>query len=41
MTALKFMDLRVIQFSQQEMDRITALLPQVKIFFSQPCDCGH
>lgn len=40
MRALRFMDLRVIQFSQGEMDRLTALLPSVKIFFSQPCDCG-
>ncbi|MEO5585275.1 MAG: leucine-rich repeat domain-containing protein [Flavobacteriales bacterium] len=40
MKALRFMDVRVIQFSQDEMDRITALLPSVKIYFSQPCDCG-
>jgi hypothetical protein len=40
MKALRFMDLRVIQFSQGEMDRITTLLPSVKIFFSQPCNCG-
>jgi Leucine-rich repeat (LRR) protein len=41
MRALRFLDLRVIAFSQDEMDRITALLPSVKIFFSQPCNCGE
>ena len=41
MKALRFMDLRVIQFSQSEMDRITSLLPSVKIYFSQPCNCGE
>lgn len=41
MKALRYMDLRVIQFSEKEMARITALLPQVKIFFSQPCNCGE
>ena len=40
MTALKFMDLRVIQFDQTEMDKIEQLLPRTKIFFSQPCNCG-
>ena len=38
--ALRFMDLRAIQFSQEEMERITELLPWVKIHFSQPCNCG-
>ena len=41
MKALRFVDLRVIQFSQGEMDRISALLPSAKIWFSQPCDCGE
>lgn len=41
MKALRFMDVRAIQFSQAEIDRITALLPHVKIFFSQPCNCGN
>ncbi len=41
MKALRFMDLRVIQFSDKEMDRINALLPSVKIYFSQPCNCGE
>lgn len=40
MEALRFMDLRVIQFDQKEMEKISALFPQVKIFFSQPCNCG-
>lgn len=40
MTALRFMDLRVIQFDQGEMTRISELFPQVRIFFSQPCNCG-
>ncbi len=40
MEALRFMDLRVIQFDQKEMEHIAELLPKVKIFFSQPCNCG-
>lgn len=40
MDALRFLDLRNIQFSQQEMDEIQELLPRVKIQFSQPCNCG-
>ncbi len=40
MDALRFMDLRVIQFDQKEMEHISALFPKVKIFFSQPCNCG-
>lgn len=41
MSALRYMDLRVIQFSQGEMDRISSLLPSTKIYFSQPCNCGE
>ncbi|MBS1570684.1 MAG: leucine-rich repeat domain-containing protein [Bacteroidetes bacterium] len=41
MKALRFMDLRVIQFSDKEIDHISQLLPSVKIFFSQPCNCGE
>jgi Leucine-rich repeat (LRR) protein len=40
MEGLRFMDLRVIQFDQREMEKISALFPKVKIFFSQPCNCG-
>lgn len=40
MEALRFLDLRVIQFDEKEMERISALFPKVKIFFSQPCNCG-
>lgn len=40
MEALRFMDLRVIQFDQGEMTKIAELFPKVKIFFSQPCNCG-
>ncbi len=40
MEALRFMDVRVIQFDQLEMEKISALFPKVKIFFSQPCNCG-
>ena len=40
MDGLRFMDLRVIQFDQKEMDAITELFPSTKIFFSQPCNCG-
>lgn len=40
MDALRFLDLRSIQFSQREMDEIQELLPRTNIQFSQPCDCG-
>lgn len=40
MDALRFLDLRNIQFSQQEMDEIRELLPRARIQFSQPCNCG-
>ena len=40
MEALRFMDLRVIQFEQPEMDMIQELLPRTKIWFSPPCNCG-
>lgn len=40
MDALRFMDLRNIQFEQPEMDRIQELLPKTKIHFSAPCNCG-
>ncbi len=40
MGSLKFLDLRVIQFDQTEMDHIAELFPRTKIFFSQPCNCG-
>ena len=40
MKALRFMDLRVIQMEQPDMDRIQDLLPKAKIYFSQPCNCG-
>ena len=41
MEALRFFDLRAIQFEQYEMDRIQELLPKAKIWFSQPCNCGQ
>lgn len=40
MDALRFMDLRNIQFEQPEMDRIQELLPKTKIHFSPACNCG-
>ncbi|MBX2978013.1 MAG: leucine-rich repeat domain-containing protein [Flavobacteriales bacterium] len=40
MRSLRFLDLRAIQFEQHEMDMIQELLPKVKIWFSQPCNCG-
>lgn len=40
MIGLRFMDLRVIQFDQKEMEHIAELFPRTKIFFSQPCNCG-
>ncbi len=41
MASVKFIDLRVIQYEQEEMEHITALFPRAKIYFSQPCNCGH
>ena len=37
---LKELDLRVIQFTKDEKDRITKLLPDTKIHFSSSCNCG-
>jgi len=37
---LKEFDLRVIQFTKDEKDRITTLLPVTKIHFSSSCNCG-
>jgi Leucine-rich repeat (LRR) protein len=41
LTALRFLDLRAIQYDQPEMDRIQNLVPKAKVYFSQPCNCGH
>jgi Leucine-rich repeat (LRR) protein len=41
MASVKFIDLRVIQYDQEEMERITTLFPRAKIYFSEPCNCGH
>ncbi|HMQ77296.1 MAG TPA: leucine-rich repeat domain-containing protein [Flavobacteriales bacterium] len=38
--ALRYVDLRVIQFSPKEMERIAELWPRAKIQFSAPCNCG-
>ncbi len=40
MQALRFMDLRAIQFEVPEMEHLQSLLPSTKIYFSQPCNCG-
>ena len=40
MKALRFMDLRAIQFEVPEMEHLQSLLPSTKIYFSQPCNCG-
>jgi Leucine-rich repeat (LRR) protein len=40
MRALKFLDLRAIQFEVPEMEHLQELMPAAKIFFSQPCNCG-
>ena len=40
MQALRFLDLRAIQFDVPEMEHLQSLLPSTKIFFSQPCNCG-
>lgn len=37
---LKEFDLRVIQFTGAEKERITSLLPETKIHFSASCNCG-
>lgn len=39
--ALRFMDLRAIQFEVPEMERIQGLVPRAKVHFSQPCNCGN
>ena len=41
MSSLRFLDLRAIAFKQNEIELISSLLPSVKIFFSQPCNCGQ
>ncbi len=40
MEALRYYDLRNIQFEVPEMERIEGLLPRAKVYFSQPCNCG-
>ncbi len=40
MEALRFLDLRAIQFELPEMEQIQELVPKAKVFFSQPCNCG-
>ena len=37
---LKEVDLRVIQFSDSEKERISELLPNAKVYFSNSCNCG-
>jgi len=37
---LKEFDLRVIQFTVEEKERITKLLPNTKVHFSSSCNCG-
>lgn len=37
---LKELDLRVIQFSVEEKERITKLVPNAKVHFSASCNCG-
>ena len=37
---LQEFDLRVIQFTKAEKERITTLLPDTKIHFSSSCNCG-
>ena len=40
LTNLKELDLRVIQFSDKDIERIISLLPNTKIYFSNSCNCG-
>jgi leucine-rich repeat protein SHOC2 len=39
--ALRYLDLRAIQFEQPEMDHIEQLVPRAKVQFSAPCNCGY
>ncbi len=39
--ALRFLDLRAIQFEVPEMEKIQNLVPRAKVHFSQPCNCGN
>ncbi len=41
LTKLETLDLRVIMFSNKEKDRITSLLPNTKVHFSNSCNCGY
>ncbi|MCB9188784.1 MAG: leucine-rich repeat domain-containing protein [Flavobacteriales bacterium] len=38
---LRIFDLRVIQFTDPEMERISKLLPNTKIHFSNSCNCSN
>lgn len=40
LTLLRELDLRVIQFTDREKKRISVLLPNTKIYFSNSCNCG-
>ena len=40
LTSLKEVDLRVIQLSDREKERISGLLPNTKVHFSNSCNCG-
>lgn len=40
MEALRFLDLRNIQYSQEEIDDIQEMFPRVKLQISPPCNCG-
>ncbi len=40
LTSLKEVDLRVIQFSDREKERISGLLPNTKVYFSNSCNCS-
>ena len=40
LNSLKEVDFRVIQFSDREKQRISELLPNTKIYFSNSCNCG-
>ncbi|MCX8079856.1 MAG: leucine-rich repeat domain-containing protein [Bacteroidia bacterium] len=38
---LKYLDLRNITISKEKQDRLKAILPDTKIMFSPPCNCGN
>ena len=38
-TALRYVDMRVIALDYDEIDAILGLIPQAKVYYSEPCNC--